>query len=67
MMRSPSFRIGILPAGAPAAAMAAAVSGRRSAIGVSVNGRPERFNTSQGRKDQLDHSLSPITSSKRPS
>ena len=31
--------------------------GGADAISVSVNGRPERFSTSQGRIDQLDHSL----------
>ena len=61
--RSPSLSTGTRPFGEPAARASALVCSVRSRISVSVNGAPLRFSTSHGRIDQVDQSLSPISSS----
>jgi hypothetical protein len=60
---SPSFSTGTLPLGEPAARASAVVRSVRRRIGVSVNGAPVCLNASHARSDQVDQSLSPISSS----
>ncbi len=60
---SPSFSTGALPLGEPAARASALVRSVRRRISVSVKGAPVCFSASHARIDQVDQSLSPISSS----
>jgi len=60
-VRSPSFSTGTRPDGECSRIAAVEVSSSRNGTSVSVNGAPVRLSASQGRNDQVDHFLVPMT------